>query len=403
MTENWTKGVGPCHSSNMSKDVRHSAPRAGIIGAGFMGAVHSRAIRASGAALVGLASSSKRSAENAAAKLGAAVAFASPAELIDSNDVDVVHICTPNKTHAAFATAALEAGKHVVCEKPLAMSAGEARELANLAQSLGLIAAVPFVYRYHVMAREARARIAASNAPVHSVQGVYLQDWLASPTADDWRVDSAEGGKSRAFADIGSHLIDAAEFISGQRIERLSALTHTVHEHRGGRAHVDTEDAAMLIAEFTNGARGVFHVSQVMRGHKNGLTVEVGTADSTVRFEQETPERLWLATLDGTRSIERDDPGLSEDAKRLVRVPVGHPMGYQDAFNAFVDDVYAAIAGDVREGLPTFADGARAAEITDAVLRSSSNGMWVSPTDVPRSQFDHRAPESNSFHDALAR
>jgi len=176
-----------------------------------------------------------------------------------------------------------------------------------------------------------------------------------------------------------------------------------VHEHRGGRAHVDTEDAAMLIAEFTNGARGVFHVSQVMRGHKNGLTVEVGTADSTVRFEQETPERLWLATLDGTRSIERDDPGLSEDAKRLVRVPVGHPMGYQDAFNAFVDDVYAAIAGDVREGLPTFADGARAAEITDAVLRSSSNGMWVSPTDVPRSQFDHRAPESNSFHDALAR
>lgn len=377
MTKNWTKQGESCQSFSMNKDVCHLALRAGIIGSGFMGAVHSRAIRAAGAELVGLASSSPERAETGARELGARNPFASPADLIASADVDVVHICTPNKTHSEYALAALEAGKHVVCEKPLAMDAREARKLADLAEQSGLVAAVPFVYRYHVMAREARARIAASKSAVHTIQGVYLQDWLASATADDWRVDASEGGQSRAFADIGSHLVDLAEFISGQRIDRLSALTNTVHEHRGGRAKVETEDAAMLIAEFTNGARGILHVSQVMRGHKNELKLEVATTDNSVRFEQETPERLWFASPDGTRTIERDDQDLSDDARRLVRVPVGHPMGYQDAFNAFINDVYATIDGDIREGLPTFADGARAAEVTDAVLRSAHSGEWT--------------------------
>ncbi|MRG61708.1 gfo/Idh/MocA family oxidoreductase [Agromyces sp. CFH 90414] len=354
--------------------------RAGFVGGGFMAAVHSRAARAAGAELAGGASSSPERSREAAGRLGLQRSFDSLDDLLldAAADVDVVHVCTPNATHARIVRAALEAGKHVICEKPLATDAATAAELTALAAERGLVAAVPFVYRFHPMAREARARIAGGDAGrLVSVHGAYLQDWLATPHDDDWRVDRGLGGPSRAFADIGSHLVDLLEFTAGARVTRLNAVTSTVYGERSQNTDIATEDLVAVIVELEGGAVGTLLVSQVAPGHKNGLVLELGGTAASVRFEQERPERLWIGRTDASQLVERDAARLSADAARLSLVPAGHPMGYQDAFNAFVADVYAAIAGDRPEGLPTFDDGLRAVRVTEAVLASAASGEWA--------------------------
>jgi predicted dehydrogenase len=366
--------------STMTTDVTAPARtlRAGFVGGGFMAAVHTRAARAAQAELGGGASSSADRARDAARRLGLASAFDTVDELLADPDIDVVHVCTPNTTHAAIARAALEAGKHVICEKPLATSAADAAELAALAEERGLVAAVPFIYRFHPMAREARARVARGEAGrLLSVQGAYLQDWLAAPFDDDWRVDTALGGPSRAFADIGSHLVDLLEFVTGERISRLNASTRTVYEARARHDGISTEDLAAVVVEFASGAVGTLLVSQVAPGHKNALSIELSGTDGSLRFEQERPDTLWVGRTDASSVIERDPARLAEDAARLSIVPAGHPMGYQDAFNAFVADAYAAIEGGAPEGLPRFDDGLRAVRVTEAVLASAASGNWV--------------------------
>jgi predicted dehydrogenase len=288
-----------------------------------------------------------------------------------------VHICTPNTTHADFAARAIKAGKHVVCEKPLATSAAEAEELAQAARRHGVIGAVPFVYRYHPMVREARARIAAGDlGRLLTLNCSYLQDWLLEVSDTDWRVDESLGGPSRAFADIGSHLCDLIEFVTGERIARLTARTRTVHSTRNSRP-VNTEDVAALLIETTSGAIGTALISQVAPGRKNALVLELSGASESMRFEQEQPEHLWVGRRDESRIVVRDPSTASPASARLSRVPAGHPMGYQDAFNAFMADVYGAIRGEKPDGLPTFDDGARAARLTEAVLRSAESGDWV--------------------------
>lgn len=359
-----------------------STIRAGFIGGGFMAEVHSRAARAARARLAGGASSTPDRAREAAERLGLAEAHDTVDALLADPEIDVVHVCTPNITHAGLARAIIEAGKHVICEKPLATSGEDAAALVALAADRGVVAAVPFVYRFHPMAREARARVARGDiGRLVGVHGAYLQDWLAGQQDDDWRVDAAVGGPSRAFADIGSHLVDLVEFVTGDRIARLTATTRTVYERRGSHDKVVTEDLAAVVVELSGGAIGTLLVSQVAAGHKNGLTVEVSGTEASVRFEQERPERLWIGGVDASSLVERDATRLSADAARLAIVPSGHPMGYQDAFNAFVADVYAAIAtGAPPEGLPDFADGLRAVRLTEAVLRSAASRDWVEVT-----------------------
>ncbi|WP_346058658.1 Gfo/Idh/MocA family oxidoreductase [Leucobacter alluvii] len=351
------------------------APSVGMLGAGFMARTHTHAARLTGARLAALAASSRQSSERAAVALG--YERPSSAEQLLAEALDVVHICTPNTSHLEFARAALLAGSHVICEKPLATSAADARELVELADSEGRVGAVPFVYRYHSMVREARARI-AGGAPgaVVTVSGQYLQDWLLGAQDDNWRVAADAGGPSRAFADIGSHLVDLVEFVSGDRITRLVASTRTVHAERNGQ-EVSTEDAVALTLELAGGGIGSLLVSQVAPGRKNGLVLEIAGAEESVRFEQEDPELLWVGRRDQSLLLRRDPDTLSPDAARLSNVPAGHAQGYQDAFNAFVADAYAAVAGERPEGLPTFADGYRAAQITDAVLASAREGRWV--------------------------
>jgi predicted dehydrogenase len=372
--------------------------RCGIVGTGFIGAVHARSARLAGARLAGVSASTPERAAEAAHALGAERAFASAEALATSDDIDVVHICAPNHLHAPLAKAALAAGKHVICEKPLALDAEAAEELVEAAKSApGSVAAVPFVYRFYPTVREARERVlAGTTGPIHLVHGTYLQDWLLRPEDDNWRVEAALGGPSRAFADIGSHWCDLAEFVTGHRITRLAArITTAVAERQrsasrkafesgngaGDSRAVGTEDAAIVQFETDRGAIGTTVISQISAGRKNRLWLEVDGAHEALAFDQEHPESLWCGRREAATVIHRDPAHLSAGAARLARLPAGHPEGYAQCFDRFVEDVYATIeTAAAPDGLPMFEDGLRAATITDAVLRSSREQRWV---DVP--------------------
>jgi predicted dehydrogenase len=373
--------------------------RVGIAGMGFIGAVHAHAVRAAGGTVVGVAASTPERAHAAARRLGAEKAYASAEELVADDDLDLVHICTPNHLHEELARLALERGRHVICEKPLAAGLDGAQRLADLAAGLPQCAAVPFVYRYYPTVHEARRRIVSGEAgAVHLIHGSYLQDWLLDAEDDNWRVDAELGGASRAFADIGSHWCDLAEFVTGHRVTRLSArLTTAVPERRrsapreafaratgdGVMRPVTTEDAVTLQFETDGGALGSAVISQVSAGRKNRLWLEVDAAREALAFDQEGPESLWLGRREAATLLRRDPATLSPEAARLAVLPAGHPQGYQDCFNLFVADVFSAVeTGAAPDGLPLFADGLRAACITDAVLTSAREERWVDVTPV---------------------
>ena len=376
--------------------------RAGIIGTGFSGRLQARSIRLAGGSVAGVAASSVERSRAAAESLSS-TAYDSAEALIDDPNIDVVHVCAPNALHEPLAAAALSAGKHVICEKPLALDSAGAGRLVAQASKAGTVAAVPFVYRFHPVVREARARVAAGElGPLRLLHGSYLQDWLLGESDWNWRVDPAQGGASRTFADIGSHWCDLVEFVSGHRITRVWARTATPISERvrndhtetftsagddGERTQVTTEDLATVMFETDQGASGSMLVSQISAGRKNRLWFELDGADGSVAFNQEESERLWVSTREESRWIVRDPSTLAPEAGRYAFLPSGHAQGYADCFDLFVADAYAAIrAGgpsDAPDGLPTFADGERAARITDAVLESASTEAPVSIDATP--------------------
>lgn len=353
--------------------------RAAVVGAGFMGQVHTRAIRVAGGELVGVTASSPERSRQAAAELGARREFTDAEQLITDADVDVVHICTPNHLHAPLALMALEAGKHVVCEKPLATDGDTAAEMVAAARQHERVATVPFVYRFHPMVREARQRVHdGSIGRVLLAHGSYLQDWLSRPEDDNWRIDASLGGATRAFGDIGSHWCDLLEFVTGDRIARLSAQVATVNrrgDHDPGA--VGTEDAAVVQFATAAGVIGSCVISQVSPGRKNRLMLEISGSEASLGFDQEDAERLWVGERERVGHLLRDPDTLGADAARLARVPAGHPQGYQDCFDHFVADTATAIGGDAPDGLPSFEDGLRAARLADAVLASAASQTWV--------------------------
>ncbi len=383
--------------------------RVAIAGAGMVARLHLDAARRAGARVVGICASTPARGRQAAERLGLERAFDSADELVAGDDVDVVHVCTPNASHSRLTELALRSGKHVICEKPLATTSDDAEKLVGLARDSGLVTAVPFVYRYHPMAAEARARVHdGAIGPVRLIHGHYLQDWLSEPGDNNWRVDAMLGGASRAFADIGSHWCDLVEWVTGHRISRLIAMVHTVLPVREGAASgtfsgaddadgtetqvvtqtpVTTEDTAHLLFTTDLGASGALTVSQVSPGRKNRLWFEVDGARASVAFDQENPESLFVGSRAGNANLPRDPALLSPEAARLSVLPAGHPMGYADCFAAFIADVYAAIRPAAYSpaagpgGFPTFEDAARTVRLTEAVLSSARSRTW---TEVPR-------------------
>ncbi len=352
--------------------------RAGVIGSGFMARVHTRAIRDSGHRVVAIASSSKESAAKASDELNIGKYFDTWQELVVSDEVDVIHVCTPNEFHAEMAIAAARAGKHIVCEKPISVSHDEALEIQTEVENSGVGFAIPFAYRFYPVVREIRSKIAGGEAgPIHLMHGAYLQDWLASPTSNNWRVDSVVGGMSRAFADIGTHWCDLLEFVSGDRITALIANTSTAYDSRAGKK-VATEDVASILFETESGATGSFTASQVSFGRKNKLQIEFDGSKESYTFNQEQPDSFLIGGQRSNQTVTHGQETLgSADARRLSLVPAGHPQGYQEAFNAFVSDAYDGFQGNVRDGVPGLVDGLRASALIDAVLESAATRSWV--------------------------
>lgn len=368
--------------------------RAAIIGTGFAGQVHARALRLLGIPVAGVVASTPERSAAAAREFGVERTYPDAATLIEQGDADVIHVCTPNYLHRRLVELAFAAGRHVVCEKPLGVSLAEASALARLARESGRVAVVPFAYRYHAMTAEARARaLAGSLGRIHLIHGSYLQDWQLSPGEGGWRVDAALGGDSKAFADIGSHWCDLAEWITGQRIAELVALTETVVARRAAAGSgtfesrpefsaqqlqpVSTEDVACLLFRTTDGAAGTFTVSQVSPGRKNRLWIEVDGAQASAVFNEERPEALWLGRRGASEDMTRDSASLGAQSQRLSFLPPGHAQGFVDCFAALLSDAYTAVADGGPGSFPSFDDGLRAAQLTDAVLASARQRSWV--------------------------
>ena len=345
----------------------------------MIGSIHARAARLAGATLAGVAAGSPARASEAASRLGAARAFESAEALVVDPEIDVVHLCVPNRLHVPLALAALDAGKDVICEKPLGVSQTEALELARAVEASGRVLTVPFVYRFYPTVREARARIAAERlGPLRLLEGAYLQGWLARESDTNWRVNASDGGESRAFADIGSHWCDLVEFITGHRIVELSARTHVAVPRRRGE-DVDTEDIALVHFATDRGAVGSVVVSQVSHGPKNQLRFRLDGAAGSVAFDQERPDTLLVGQADGSVSaVPRDSAVLSPAAAPYSVLPPGHPQGFHECFDRFVAETYLWIAsGERPDGLPAVADGVRAAVLTEAVVTAARERAWV--------------------------
>jgi len=384
--------------------------RVAVVGTGFIGPFHVDAVRRGGyGEVVALGGSDAARTAARASALGVPVATTDVAALLADPSIDVVHVCTPNRTHVELATAALEAGRHVVVEKPVALASTEAYALAALARRLGLHAAVALTYRGYPMVRRARALVGAGElGDLRLVHGEYIQDWLAEPGDYNWRLEPEIGGASRAVADIGTHWFDTAEFIAGRRIEAVCAdvATFVPRRHRPiggsvafGRAEgpteevdVRSEDAATILVRFEGGARGACIVSQVSPGRKNGLEIELAGSRATLDWAQEDGEHLWLRTREESRLLARGPADWVPAATPGVpSLPAGHPEGWAEALRDLLRPFYAAIAaGDPPPEprapdapYPTLEDGARGVAFVEAVLASARDARWT-PVGPPR-------------------
>ena len=372
-----------------------------IFGTGFMGRVHLEAVRRVEA--VQAAAIAGRN-ETAARKLGDA--FSVPSvndyrEVLRDPAIDAVHICTPNAQHFSMAKDALQAGKHVICEKPLTTTAAEAEELVALAAKKGVRNCTCHNLRYYPMVQQMRRmREAGDLGDILVLQGTYSQDWLLYDTDWNWRVETKAGGASRCMADIGSHWFDMAEHITGMRVTSLCADLQTFHAMRKQPKHsvetfanklmgpedyietpVDTEDFGAVVFRMGGRTRGCMTASQVSAGRKNGLSIEIYGTKSSVAWNQERPDELWQGHRDVANEIYIKDPSLLKPgARSYADLPGGHSEGYDDTFKQVFRRFYASIGNGDAPEYPQFVDGLRQMKILDSVLESNQKRGWV---DVP--------------------
>jgi predicted dehydrogenase len=373
-----------------------------VVGTGFIGPAHTEALRRLGLTVTGILGSTPEKSRRAATALGLAKGYASFDEVLADPGVQSVHLATPNRLHYSMAKAALQAGKHVLCEKPLAMNSTESAELVELTRNAKVAAGVNYNMRFYPLCLEVRERIRRGDlGAIYSVQGSYVQDWLLYPTDYNWRVLAEEGGALRAVADIGTHWLDLIQSVTGRAVEAVFADLHTVHPvRRRPRGEVETfsgkidrpdatdpieiatEDLGAILLRFRGGARGSLFVSQATAGRKNCLRYEIAGASAAMAWNSEAPNELWIGHRDRPNELLLKDPGLLSDAVRpYVGYPGGHNEGYPDSFKQCFRAFYDYIrAGDFSapKPFPTFADGHQEIRLCDAILESHRKQAWVS-------------------------
>jgi predicted dehydrogenase len=367
---------------------------AALVGTGFIAAVHVDALRRLGVDVLGVVGSSP----DRAAEAGLGNVYGSLGELLEDDRVDVVHLTTPNHLHYPQVKQALAAGKHVVCEKPLALTAAESGELVELADAAGVVHCTNFMARFYPLVQQARSLLhEGSLGEIWNVHGSYLQDWLLRPTDWNWRLEPERGGELRAIGDIGSHWLDLVQFVTGSRIVEVFADLQTVipirrrpvgpvqtfaqTEAEGEDVAIATEDLAHVLLRFEGGARGAVVISQVSAGRKNMLSFELDGADTALAWNSERAEELWLGRRDRPNELLLRDPSLMKPAAReTTTLPGGHAEGFAETFRELYRRVYRAVesGGPPPEpDYPTFADGHWENVLGEAIALSSRERRWI--------------------------
>jgi predicted dehydrogenase len=388
----------------MPKSIREI--KAGIAGTGFIGPAHLEALRRINVHVSGLAEATPELAARKAAELGIETAYSSYDAMLADPAIDVVHLAVPNVLHYSYAKAALLAGKHVICEKPLALNLTESADLVKVAKETGRVNAINFNLRFYPLSHQARAMVQNGDVGnVFIIQGSYLQDWLLYETDWNWRLEPEQGGVLRVIGDIGSHWLDLMTFVTGLRVQKVFADLKIFHPTRkkpkkpvetySGKLltpedYIDqpitTEDFATLILHYENGARGVLTTSQVSAGRKNRLYYEINGSKSSLAWDSERPNELWVGQRSGPNQVIMKDPTLlAPDARGIASYPGGHAEGFPDTFKQLQKKVYDYIlAGDMtaRPDFPTFADGHYEIKVFDAICRSAFNGGWAEVEDL---------------------
>ncbi len=379
-----------------------------VIGTGFIGPVHVEGLRRAGVEVAGIVGSTPEKSRAAAEQLGLPSEIVTFEDALGNNSIDAVHLTTPNVLHYEQTKAVLSAGKHCLCEKPLAMDAIQSAELVKLAAQSRLVTGVAYNIRFYPLCHEAKARIAkGALGDLLHVNGSYVQDWLLYPTDFNWRVLSESGGELRAVADIGTHWLDLIQFVTNKRIVSICADLRTVHPKRyrpsGGvetftnrvandaeleSMDIATEDCGSIMLRFEDGANGSLWVSQVTAGRKNCLRFEIAGTKAALEWNSEKPNQLWVGHRMQANELLIRDPSLMDTAAAAIsNYPGGHNEGFPDTFKQLFRSFYGYIAqGDFGAvpSFPTFADGHREILLCEAILESHRSRRWVDIEEVGR-------------------
>jgi predicted dehydrogenase len=342
--------------------------RAGIVGTGWVAPVHAHALRELGVEVAGFCGRTPTSADALAAEFGGST-WSDLEEMLREEQVDVLHVCTPNDLHAPQTLLAFEHGVHVVCEKPLATSAAESAQLVQAAQERGLVGAVAHHVRGYPLVAHMRSEIAAGSlGDVRVVHGRYLNDEALLPDYT-WRFKPEQSGPSYVMGDLGTHWLDTAEHVTGLRIAEVLAEFRTFEGEKEGTA-LSLDDTAAVLLRFEGGAVGTILIAGTAPGRKNQLVLECEGSRGGFTWDQEQPELLLDRPADGPQRLVLKDGGLA-------RFPPGHVEGYGDAFRNILREAYCAIAGEPHGSFATFADGHRGMQLLEAIVESARTGRWV--------------------------
>ena len=379
---------------------RFAQINAGVIGVGFIGVAHVEALRRIGVNVVGVIGSTPERAQVKADIANLPMVYESVHDLASDPQIDVIHVTSPNNRHYEQVLECLAAGKHVVCEKPLTLTSEQSAELVAAAADAGVVNAVCLNLRFYGHVLQARAMVEAGDlGAVNFITGRYFQDWLLRDTDWNWRLNADEGGALRAVADIGSHWLDLARFMTGRNIVEVMADLHTfvpVRRHPAGPVEtfatsdagndlveetMTSDDAASIMLRFDGGARGLTAISQVSAGRKNTIDFEIDGVDASVSWRSEDPELLLIGHRGRANELLNRDPSLVDPSVvPHIAYPGGHVEGYPDTFRALFTAVYKDIASGQPSPVPdypTFSDGHDVMLVTDAVATSAAEQRWV--------------------------